>query len=141
MDTHVTFRHVEPTEAIKRYVEDKAQKLEKYLLQGSSRLNIIFSMDRFMHRVDLTLFEKQHVFKAEGATNDMYASVDLAMHELEQQLRKFKEKVKKHKNVFTTDEAKLSEAADVFDQRLTRVRQKHRSWKPKNKRLLKKKTA
>lgn len=140
MDIHITFRHMDPTEGLKTYVQHKVEKLDKYLLKAH-KLNIIFSVERFVHRVDLTLFEKKHVFKAHGLTNDMYASVDQAMHNLELQLKRYKDKIKFHKNWFKTDECHLLEAADVFDERLSKERVSRRAWKKKNRNLKYKKVA
>lgn len=139
MDIHLTFRHMEPTEGLKTYTEQKAEKLLKYLLKPT-KLNVVFSLIRFVHHVDLTLFEKQHIFKAKGVTNDMYASLDQAMHNLEEQLKRYKDRIKGHKNFFKTEEGKLREAADLFDQRLSRERISNRVWK-KRSRVFKKKAA
>ena len=89
MDIHLTFRHLEATEGLKAYIEEKADKLLKYLFRPS-KMNVTFSMERFMHKVDITLFEKNHIFKAQGSTSDMYASIDEDIHNLEQQLRRYK---------------------------------------------------
>ena len=115
MDIHLTFRHLEATDGLKAYTEEKAEKLLKYLLKPS-KMNVVFSMERFVHKVDITLFEKNHTFKAEGETNDMYASVDQAIHNMEQQLRRYKEKIKNHKNHFKTPEALLEEANSLHDE-------------------------
>ncbi len=140
MDTHFIFRHLKITDALKTYIQEKADKLNKYLMKPS-RMNIIVSMERFIHRVDLTLFEKDHIFKAHGSTNDMYASIDQAMHGLEQQLKRYKEKKKFHKNYFKSDECRLIEAANIFDQRLSKERTSNRAWKTNRKFLKTKKAA
>ena len=139
MDTHFIFRHLEPTEGLKTYIQQKADKLNKYLMKPS-KMNIVVSMERFIHRVDLTLFEKDHIFKAQGSTNDMYASIDQAMNGLEEQLKRYKEKKKSHKNYFKSDECRLIEAATLFDERLSKERTSNRVWKT-NRKLLKIKKA
>lgn len=116
MDIHLTFRHLEATDGLKAYTEEKAQKLLKYLLKPL-KMNVIFSTERFVHKVDITLFEKNHIFKAGGETNDMYASIDQAIHNLEQQLRRYKEKIKNHKNYFKTPESFLDEAHSLHDEK------------------------
>lgn len=116
MDIHLTFRHLEATDGLKAYIEQKAEKLLKYLVKPL-KMNVVFSMERFVHKVDITLFEKNHIFKAQGATNDMYASMDEAIHNIEQQLRRYKEKIKNHKNYFKTPEALLEEAHSLHDEK------------------------
>lgn len=95
MDVFIAFRHLEGTEGIKQYTQEKAEKLVKYLLEPS-KMHVTFSLEKYRHRVDITLFEKQQMFKAQGITNDMYASIDAALHNLEEQLKKHKEKIKRH---------------------------------------------
>ena len=131
MKINLAFRHMKATEGLKTYTRQKIEKLTKYLMKGE-RLAITFSMIRYAYCVDITLFEKNHVFKARSETTDMYASVDQALHSLEQQLKRFKEKKKHYHNYFKSQEGLLREAADIFDQRLTRERQTKRAWKRKN---------
>ena len=137
MDLHLTFRHIEPTEGIKQYAEKKVEKLNKYLLKPSG-IKLVFSTERFIHHVTLTLFENKHLFKSEGLTNDMYASIDQAIHNMEEQLKKYKEKIKDHKDFLKTDESKLMNAINLFDLRLIKGRQHKRAWKKKNQILRKK---
>jgi putative sigma-54 modulation protein len=95
MDVFITVRHLEGTEGIRQYTEQKAEKLKKYLLEPAN-LHVTFSLERYRHRVDIVLSEKRHLLKAQGITNNMYASIDAAMHNLEEQLKKYKEKIKGH---------------------------------------------
>ena len=98
MNIYMTFRHMEPTDAVRQYFQEKAEKLNKYMMKGE-RMNVIFSLEPHQkHRVDVTLFQKKHLFKSEETTTSMYASIDQVIHHLEQQLKKFKDKVKSHKN-------------------------------------------
>ena len=131
MEIHLTFRHLEATDGLKPYTEETAEKLKKYLIDPV-KLNIVFSVDRFVHKVDTVLFEKNKIFKAQGTTNDMYSSIDQAMHNLEQQLKRHKEKMKNHKNYFKTPEALLEEANSIQDeQHLSIERTRNRSRRKK----------
>ena len=137
MDIRMTFRHIEATDGIRAHAEDKLEKLKKYLIPAS-KISLIFSMERFVHCVDVTLFEKKHIFKAQARTNDMYASIDQVMHVLEKQLQRRKGKTSHHKNYFKSPEGLLTEAHDLFDQRLSRERSTNRAWKKENRSLRKK---
>lgn len=108
MDIHIVFRHMEGSESLKTYTEEKAKKLEKYFIKAT-KMNVVFSLEKFVHKTDIVLFEKDHVFKAEGMANDMYISLDQAMHGLEEQLKRYKEKVVHHKDPSKSQEALLQE--------------------------------
>lgn len=120
MDLHLIFRHMEGTDGLKTYTGEKVEKLKKYLVKPS-KMNIIFSLERFIHKVDITLFEKDHIFKSQGASNDMYASIDEAIHNLEEQLRRHKEKLKNHKNFKLTNESKLFAEDETLENFYTRT--------------------
>lgn len=114
MEYEYIFRHMEPTEAIKSYAEGKCEKLTKYMIKPV-RLKITFSTVRFEQHVDMTLFESHHVFEAHGLTHDMYASIDQAVHGLEEQLRRYKEKVTEHKIYEVSREGRLRGAQNLED--------------------------
>lgn len=120
MDLHLIFRHLEATDGLKTYTEEKIEKLNKYLM-NPSKMNVIFSLERFLHKVDITLFEKNHIFKSQGSSNDMYASIDEAIHNLEEQLRRHKEKLKNHKDFKQSAESKLFAEEDTLEQFYSRT--------------------
>lgn len=88
-------RHVLVTESMKDYAFEKLAKLERF----SPRLiDISVSMDiqKFIHRVDLVIQFNNFIIKSQGATDDMYASIDLAVDKLQNQIRKYKDKIQDH---------------------------------------------
>ncbi|MDO8643567.1 MAG: ribosome-associated translation inhibitor RaiA [bacterium] len=95
--THgITFRHTPPSEAIKEHIIGKLQKLEKYLIKPNG-VHVILTVDKSRHTAEFLLSENGHQFTAKEEGHDMYLSVDGALHRLEHQLKKYKEKVKDHK--------------------------------------------
>lgn len=88
-------RHVLVTESMKDYAFEKLAKLERF----SPRLiDITVSMDiqKFLHRVDLVIQFNNLIIKSQGATDDMYASIDIAIDKLQNQIRKYKDKIQNH---------------------------------------------
>ena len=72
MQVFLSFRHMESTDGLKAHARGKAEKMEKYLLQPiAATMHITFSMERYVHRVDVTVQENKHVFKAQATTSDM----------------------------------------------------------------------
>lgn len=91
----VTGRHVLVTESMKDYLMDKLSKLERF----SPRLiDLIATMDiqKFEHRVDLVLRFNNMKIKSHAACDDMYASIDRAVDKLQNQIRRYKNKIQDH---------------------------------------------
>lgn len=91
MNIKVTGKNIEITDAIRQYVEDKAERLQKF--EGANtELNVVCSIEREEQIVELQLSHNGDFTKIEERNNDLYASIDLALDRLERQMRKDKEK-------------------------------------------------
>jgi len=91
----VSGRHVHVTESMKNYAIDKVSKLERF----SERIidvNITMDIQKLEHRVDIVVMVDNTKIKAHAATNDMYASIDKAVHKLETQLVRYRDKLHNH---------------------------------------------
>ena len=97
MQISVTFRHVEPTEAIKKHVEEKVSHIKKYLIKPID-VHVILSVEKFRHQCEVVLAEGHFRATALETDENLYSSIDLALHKIERQVRKHKEIVKEHKN-------------------------------------------
>ena len=91
MNIKVTGKNIEITDAIRKYVEDKSDRLEKFE-NDNTDLNVVCSVEREEQIVELQLSHNGDFIKIEERNNDLYASIDLAMDRLERQMRKEKEK-------------------------------------------------
>ncbi len=89
MRVNITFRHMEGTDAIKEHVTKKVERARKYL-QVTSEANVVMSVERHLHRCDVTLSASGWTFKGAEETEDMYTSVDRVMDKIERQIRKAK---------------------------------------------------
>ncbi len=96
MDIHVTFRHLETSNEVKEYVIEKVEKLERYF-HDALQVNVVLFKDRFNQVADITIIAKGGNVNVKEGTNDIRASIDLAVGKLERQLKKQKEKTKDHK--------------------------------------------
>ncbi len=96
MQVNVTFRHMESSEALKNYAEQKSQRLEKYLGEPAE-IHWVLSVEKIRHIAEATIVAKDLSIKAQEETEEMYSAIDLLVDKLEKQVRKHKEKVKKHK--------------------------------------------
>lgn len=91
----ITGRHVLVTESMKDYALEKLSKLERF----SPRLiDVIVTMDiqKLEHRVELVMRFNNMKIKSHAVTGDMYASIDLAVDKLQNQIRRYKNKIQDH---------------------------------------------
>ncbi|MBZ0254396.1 MAG: ribosome-associated translation inhibitor RaiA [Candidatus Methylomirabilis sp.] len=91
MDVTVTFRHLEATEAIKGYAEDKARKLEKLVSKGN-KIHFIFEVDHERQSAEIHLTGKDLDLAAKAIDGDMYAAIDGAVDKMSHELKKAKGK-------------------------------------------------
>ena len=54
MDVAVTFRHMEPTDALKQYVDEKVSKIARHLVKESGA-EVVLSVERHHHHADIRL--------------------------------------------------------------------------------------
>ena len=85
---HVTGRHLHVTDAMKNYATQKVSKLER-IAPRILDVHVIMDVQKIDNRVDIILKYANTIIKSHAATTDMYASVDMAVHKLEAQLRKY----------------------------------------------------
>ena len=97
MQFSLTFRHMDATDALKSYTEDRLQRIKKYFPDPIS-CNVVLSANRFNHRVDVSL-KLHNGFQVAGheTTENMYSSIDLVAAKIERQVRKYKDKLRHHK--------------------------------------------
>jgi putative sigma-54 modulation protein len=97
METTFTFRNMESTEALRDHAVDKLQKLDKYLVRQTASAHVIFKVEGARHLAEITLSTRGGKYVGLDSSNDMYASVEGAVHKLEKQLSRNKERVTGHK--------------------------------------------
>ncbi len=97
MKLSVTFRHMEPSEALKQHVEDKLTRIEKYFHEPA-RAEAVLSLDRYRHGIDISLkLANGTSIQASDVADDMYTAVDQVMDKLDRQVRRYKDKITTHR--------------------------------------------
>jgi putative sigma-54 modulation protein len=86
MNVSITFRHMDPSEAIKRHARDKLAKLQKFLRQPMTA-KVTLSIDRLRHVAETRISSGGAHLEAKESSEDMYASIDKVMVKLERQIR------------------------------------------------------
>ena len=101
MDIDVTFRHTDSSEAIKNHVYEKMKKIEKYFVKPE-RTHVILTVEHHHNKinniVEITLLENGNKLSAREKSENMYVSIDSAVGKIERQVKKYKDKLKNHKN-------------------------------------------
>src|SRR3954469_23570380 len=95
MQLNITFRHFEPIDSLKNYAQDKVERANKYL-DRAGEAHVVLSLERHLHHADITITSGAFVLRGREKSEDMYASIDLAMDKIERQLRRYKDKIKNH---------------------------------------------
>ena len=82
------------TDAMRDYLEEKLEKLEKYLENSENvRTNVIVKVKGHEQTVEITIPLKSVILRSEETKEDFYAAVDKTIDKLERQIRKNKTKL------------------------------------------------
>ncbi|MCL2761003.1 MAG: ribosome-associated translation inhibitor RaiA [Desulfuromonadales bacterium] len=95
MNVITTFRHIDPSDALKSYVEEKLERVKKYVDEPITA-QAYLTVEKIRHIAEITIGAKGVTIKASEASNDMYASIDVVIDKIERQLRRYKERIKAH---------------------------------------------
>jgi len=101
MDITISFRHIEANEEIKKYIEEKMARLQKYV-ETPLDVHVVLSLERtYRHRVDVMFTINGVVINAHEVMDDTHAAVDMILDKLERRLTKYRDKLKKYREVKT----------------------------------------
>jgi putative sigma-54 modulation protein len=96
MNLNISGHHLDLTPALRTYVAEKLKRVERHfdhLIDAA----VILSVDtKLHHKAEATLHARGANLHAEAVDGDMYAAIDGLMDKLDQQTRKFKEKIRDH---------------------------------------------
>jgi len=96
MQVSVTFRQLEPSEALRTYVTDRLKKFKRHL-EGPLEAHVVLGLEKFRHLADVSINSNGRMIKGREENVDMYAAIDLVMDKIDMQLRKHREKLREVK--------------------------------------------
>ena len=96
MQVNITFRHLDPTEALKTHVRDRVAHVQKYV-DRPSEAHAVLHVENLDHHAEITVKAGRFLLRGTARSQDMYASIDAAADKIERQLKKHKEKLYNHK--------------------------------------------
>ena len=93
----VTFRHVEPTEAIRQYGERKLGHVARALMRPCT-VHLILSVDKYRQRGEVVVKSgRLSVVAAQEENKDLYSVIDLLADKVQKQLKRHLEKLEAKK--------------------------------------------
>jgi putative sigma-54 modulation protein len=92
MQLNISGHHVDVTDALKSYVEEKLQKLERHY-DHITNAHVILTVEKIQQRAEATVHISGAEVFADANCDDMYAAIDKLTDKLDRQILKHKEKV------------------------------------------------
>jgi putative sigma-54 modulation protein len=93
----ITGRHLQVTDAMSAYAMEKVSKIERFINRIID-VNIILDIQKLEHRVEIILKAGHIKIRSLATSHDMYSSIDKAVHKIEAQLLKYKDKIQDYHN-------------------------------------------
>ncbi|HNQ86657.1 MAG TPA: ribosome-associated translation inhibitor RaiA [Deltaproteobacteria bacterium] len=92
MQTDITFKNIDSSDALRDYAIKRLSKIDKYI-DRTAEAHVVLSVEKRRHKADVTLNADGAVINAVEITEDLYAAIDTVMDKLERQIKKHKEKL------------------------------------------------
>ncbi len=87
MQVMVTFRHLDPTDGLRQYAEDKVQRVRKFLRRPIDA-HVTLSVEKQRHVAEIQVTANRLTATAREQTGDLYSAIDLAMAKVERQIKR-----------------------------------------------------
>lgn len=97
MNTSVRFKNLEPSDALKSYVGEKLDRMEKYF-NGPAEANVVLSIEKFRHSAEINIMGDRLTINGKEETEEMYSAIDMVLDKLEVQIKKSKQKSREHRS-------------------------------------------
>ena len=123
MDITVVARNAEIHPNFRAYVEEKVSKITQFSPRAQ-RVDVELTHERnprqadTAERIELTVYGKGPIIRAEAQSADRYAAVDIAAGKLYERLRRLRDRVKDHRRRYPRDlaEAEILDVAPVVEE-------------------------
>jgi putative sigma-54 modulation protein len=94
MEIAVTFRHMEPTEALKKYADERVARISRHFVEESDA-RVVLSVNRHHHHAEVRLNSGGVAMRGHETSTDMYNSIDRAVSKIERQLTRYQGKLRR----------------------------------------------
>ena len=96
MQVNLTGHHVDITDALRAYVDEKIARLERHF-DHVTNVHVILSVEKLEKKAEATVHVAGADVFADAVHQDMYAAIDALVDKLDRQVLKHKEKIKSHR--------------------------------------------
>ncbi len=114
MKSNYTFKHLDYSESLVTYTNEKLDEIGQYLLKDG-RSTVFYSKNHHEFVVEVSINTRQKFFKATASAPDAYVAVDLMADKLEKQFLKVKEIYMDHKKYELSKEGQLKNINNQFE--------------------------
>jgi putative sigma-54 modulation protein len=97
MKINYTGHHLEITDALKVFTEEKLHKLERHF-DRITAIHVTFNVEKLRQVVEATVLIVKGDLYASAESESMYTAVDELVDKLDKQLIKHKEKIQDHRD-------------------------------------------
>ncbi len=95
MQLNLSGHHIEITPALRSYVANKMERLERHFDQVTN-MHVVLSVEKLRQKAEASLHVSGANLFADAENEDMYAAIDALVDKLDRQIKKHKEKLKDH---------------------------------------------
>ena len=95
MQINITGHHVDITPALRAYVEEKLERLERHC-DNITNAHVILEIEKDRQKAEATINVSRGRVYADSEDENMYAAIDSLVDKLDRQIKKHKEKLKDH---------------------------------------------
>jgi len=108
MKLNYTFKHLDHSDSLVKYTEEKMEEIEKFLLKEGYG-NVYYSKTKNEFCVEVTVNTREKYFKATSYNMDVYTAVDFVVERLEKQFLKTRKIMQHHKKPELSREGKIEQ--------------------------------
>jgi putative sigma-54 modulation protein len=96
MQINLTGHHIDITPALRSYVHEKFERLERHFTHVIDA-HVILTVEKLRHKAEASMLVSGNKLFADSTEEDMYAAIDGLIDKLDRQVVKHKEKMKDHR--------------------------------------------
>ena len=114
MQVNITYRNMFATDALRSHVEQKLAHMVAKYLDKVTEVHVTLSLERYLHHADINLHAGHFHVRGKEKSEDMYASIDMAIDKSERQLKKHKDRLKSHRPAHVHADGPVRVRYEVF---------------------------
>ena len=97
MQINLDGHHVDVTPALREYVTNKLQKLERHF-DHVTNAHVVLTIEKLRQKAEATIHVSGGNLFADAVEEDMYAAIDALTDKLDRQIKRHKEKLTQRRN-------------------------------------------